>query len=439
VTATATPTSPDTQAAVAETVPADSAGETVPTIVPGEVKEVSTAVAARTPLPSPTPGRVDQEIAEITAELGLSGKSFLGITVEDWINVGVSILIVLVGYFLVARLLTVILRWVVRHTSTELDDALIRHMEPDLKWLVLLFFARFAFLRLDFLSDTFRKTLVDLFFGLGLLIFTVVGIRLIRFGAAWYLDNLDSEEERVRLDPIVMTVRRISILVLLIFALTIGLSHLGINLGMLSIAILVLAVIASVSAKDTISDAISGFVILLDQPFRINDRIQIKEFDTWGDVMKIGTRATHILTRDNREVIIPNAKIVNSRLVNFTYPDPEYRLQVDLRLAFDSDLEKARQVIVAGVRQVDGVLPDKPVDVLYIGFGDTARRLRVRWWIADYHLQYPLLDRVCTAIDSALDQAGIELPMITYDLNVRLESSQESPEAPLMVGEVSSQ
>jgi small-conductance mechanosensitive channel len=210
--------------------------------------------------------------------------------------------------------------------------------------------------------------------------------------------------------------------------LSVGLSHFGINLGVLSITILVLAVVISLGAKDVISDAISGFVILIDQPFRIHDGIKIEDYGTWGDVVEIGTRTTRIITRDNREVIIPNTRILNSRIINYTFPNPEVRMQVDLHIAYDSDLEKVERVIVEAVRQVDTVLPERDVEVLFVDFGDTARKMRVRWWIADYHQPWPKVDKVCRAIDSALDQAGIEIPITTYDLNIRRELGNTTPE-----------
>jgi small-conductance mechanosensitive channel len=337
-------------------------------------------------------------------------------------------LIVLIGYFLGVRLLTALLRWVARRTHTDLDNALVEQITPDLKWLVVLFFVRFAFFRLDFLSDPFRTLLDDVFFLLGLLIFATIGIRLIRYGAAWYKENLDSDDDRLRLSPVIASLERIAILFLLVILLSIGLAHFGINLGALTIAILVLAVVLSLGAQDVIKDAISGFVILIDQPFRINDGIKIEDYGTWGDVVEIGTRTTRILTRDNRHVIIPNTRILNSRIINYTFPDPEVRMQVDLHIAYGSDLEKAGQVIIDALRKVDTVLQEKDVEVLLIDFGDTARKLRVRGWVADYHQPWPKTDQVCRAIDDALDQAGIEIPITVYDLNVHMEDSSSISE-----------
>ena len=422
--AAVTPSAPVVPTAtVAASAAVDTSGEAA---VPQDIMGAATAVAARTPVPTKMPGPVQEQIAEVTADLGVSSKSFLGLSVVDWIDLLLSAVVVLVGYFLVVQLLTAVLRWITRRTSNDLDNILLDKIGPDIKWLVFLWFVRYAVLRLDFLSDSLRKALEDIFFAAGLLLVTVIGVRLIKYGAQWYREELENDDERNRLSPIVSAVRRVLTVVWLIIMLSIGLSHFGINLGVLMISAFVLAVVASLGLKDTITDAISGFVILVDQPFRVNDGIQITEFNTWGDVMQIGTRTTRILTRDNREVIVPNARILNSQIINYTYPDPEFRMQVDLRIAYDSDMEKARQVISDALRQVDRVLPDKDVQVLFIGFSDTARKIRVRWWVADYHLQYPMLDEVCTAIDSALTQSGIKIPITTYDLNLKMRNGEST-------------
>jgi small-conductance mechanosensitive channel len=440
VTGDAVPTSTETLETAgtpAATAATESNNETAPApepsaegdgdIAPDSVKEVATAVAERTPVPTPTPDRIEQEVVAITTSLGLEGKTFLGLVVEDWLNLAFSALVVLLGYFLATRLLTLLIRWIAKRTSTDFDDSVLVAVAPDLRWLVFLFFARFALLRLDFLSEGIRKALEDIFFVLGLVIITAISVRLINQVAIWYKSSLPSEDEHLRLNPVIMAVQRSAILFLLVLMLSIGLAHFGINLGVLSITILVMAVILSLGAKDAISDAISGFIILLDQPFRVHDGIQIKEFDTWGDVIQIGTRTTRVLTRDNREVIIPNTRMLNSVVVNYTYPDPEYRMQVDLNISYDTDLDQVSHVIEDALKEVDVVVQSKDVEILLIDFGDTARKIRVRWWVDDYHQPWIKKNKVSRAIDSALDQAGIEIPITTYDLNIRKEQSHIAP------------
>jgi small-conductance mechanosensitive channel len=65
------------------------------------------------------------------------------------------------------------------------------------------------------------------------------------------------------------------------------------------------------------------------------------------------------------------------------------------------------------------VLADKPVEIFFLKFGDSARQVQVRWWIETYRAERSMLDKVNTALELALDQANIDLPFNTYDLYLR--------------------
>jgi len=419
---------PASQTIAATTEPAsettpfpDPSAESSGGIVPGSVQDVATSVAERTPVPSATPGRVDTEIKQFVQDAGLEGKTFLGLTAEDWINIGISILIILIGYILGIRLLSGFLRWFVKRTKVKFDDSFVEHIFPDLRWLVVLIFTRFAVLRLEFLSVRLRTALEDLFFALGLLLVTIIAIRLINYATQWYKNNLVSDGDRNRLRPVMMTVNRLSIFVVLILGLSITMSHFGVDIGALSLTLIILVVVVSFGARDYISDVISGFIILADQPFRVHDGVLLTDLDTWGDVLEIGTRTTRIRTKDNREVVIPNTKILDSQITNYTYPNNHYRMQEDIGIAYDSDLDKARQVIKDALLGIDHIMTDKPVDVLFNGFGDTNRQIRVRWWITDYHNEVYVRDQACTVIEKALNEAKIDMPYNTYNINVNMD------------------
>ena len=169
--------------------------------------------------------------------------------------------------------------------------------------------------------------------------------------------------------------------VLIVLGAVILLDHFGVNVTGLAAILALVGFAVGLAAQDTISDMISGYIILIDQPFRVGDRIEIPNEDTWGDVVEIGTRTTRILTRDNTLVIIPNSSIANGQVRNYNYPDPTYRLQLDVGIGYGTDIEHVRKVLGDAVRGVEGVLPDKPVDVLYNEMGDSSMTIRVRWWI----------------------------------------------------------
>jgi small-conductance mechanosensitive channel len=274
---------------------------------------------------------------------------------------------------------------------------------------------------LDFLNDEFKIVVEDVFFILHLSVITVIAIRLINFGTQWYKKERLSGEEQSRLRPVITVLNRAGLFAVFVIALSIGLSYFGVNISALLLTVIIVGAIISFGARNIISDVISGFIILSDQPFRVNDGLFISEMETWGDVLDIGTLTTRILTVDNREIIIPNTKLVTNKIVNYTYPDPNFRMQVDLGIAFGSDLIKARQVITDALKKVDYIVPEKKIEVLFIGFGKTNRQVRVRWWTDDYRKQWVVLNEVCTAIETALTEANIEMPFSTYNLNVSMK------------------
>jgi small-conductance mechanosensitive channel len=340
-------------------------------------------------------------------------------------------LLIIIGGYLIARLLVnVILKRIVGRTKTKLDDEIFGEVNNELRWLVVLLLADFAISDLSFLGDTVRTRINDLFFLLNLIILTSMALGLTRFAANRYKATLEAPEDRKRLDPVITTVQRFGYIIVFILALSIGLAHFGANVNTLYLTLLVTGLIVSLAARDVITDALSGFIILADQPFRLGDSVLIQDLNTWGDVLEIGTRTTRIRTSDNRELIVPNSQVAKGHIVNYSYPDTKYRMQTDIGVAYGIDIDQIRKTATDAVRGVKGVLDDEPVDVLFAEFGDSSRLMRVRWWIASFHEHWPVLDLVNVALESAFEQAGIEMPYETYDLRVHIEDEGGSVNRP---------
>ena len=180
----------------------------------------------------------------------------------------------------------------------------------------------------------------------------------------------------------------------------------------------------ALAAQAALTDTISGFAIMIDRPYRIGDRIEIQELATWGDVVDIGLRSSSIRTRDNRMVIVPNSVISQSLIVNYSYPDTKYRIQVHLGVAYGTDLELARRIMIEAVRGVEGVLPDQKVEALFLEFGPSALIFRVRWWLDSFADTRRMFDKVNTALYTALNEAKIEIPCPQMDVHLK-NSSRE--------------
>jgi small-conductance mechanosensitive channel len=391
------------------------------TAQPEETSPLDEVVGTRAPAPTATPGLIAEQVTEFTTAVGLASETFLGLAAEDWINLALSLLFILIGYGVGTWLIRTLLRRVARRTPTDFDEMILKAIAPQLRWLVVILALYIATVRLTFVGPDLKTFLIDVYFALGLLISIIIVWRLIDLAHEWYRQRLTEAKRIDELDPVLLLLTRVSRILLVVVGLSIILSHFGINVVALTAAMGIAGLAFSLAAQDTLSDAISGFIILADRPFRVGDRIEIESVGTWGDVVDIGLRTTRIRTRDNRMVIVPNSMIGKNQVINYTYPDPHYRIQTHVGIAYGTDIETARQLIIETVRGVEGVLADRPVDALYNEMGDSTMIFRVRWWIESYADTRRVIDKVNTALQEALDAAGIETPFNTLNVNLTSE------------------
>ena len=167
--------------------------------------------------------------------------------------------------------------------------------------------------------------------------------------------------------------------------------------------------------KDIFQNFLAGILLLITEPFKINDQIKYKDFE--GTVETIQTRATTIKTYDGRRVVIPNAELfINAVTVNTAYQ--ERRLQYDIGIGYGDDIAHARQLIVEAIRGVEGVLADPAPEALVVDLAGSSVNIRARWWI-DPPRRADIMgaqDRVLEAIKNTLTAHGIDLPYPTQQI-----------------------
>ena len=187
----------------------------------------------------------------------------------------------------------------------------------------------------------------------------------------------------------------------------------------------------SFAAKDALSNLIAGFLLILDQPFQVGDRIEIwgapKNTATWGDVVEIGLRATKIKTTDNLIVVIPNAEIMQRDIINYTSSGDHIRLRVPIGIGYDADVEKAKELVRQVAASIEGVM-GKPAPVVIIRrFGDSSVDLEARVWVRNARRRRDVEDELTDGVKTAFDANGIEIPFPKRDIYVKNVSAAELP------------
>ena len=187
-------------------------------------------------------------------------------------------------------------------------------------------------------------------------------VATIRGTIHWYLDRVSGEGTsslKLTLGP--LTTKAANIGVALIAVIVI-LDHFGINIGSLLVSLGVGSLAVALAAQDTLANIIAGFVILVDRPFRVGDRIELATGQV-GDVLEIGLRSTKMLNVDNNTIIIPNAELVRSRIMNYSYPHLPIRMLLKFDVAMGTDPARIRQLLLDLARKNSDLLPDPPPQV----------------------------------------------------------------------------
>jgi small-conductance mechanosensitive channel len=366
---------------------------------------VEGVIVTRTPEPTATPGLIESGVEAVITRAGLARTEFLGLTIPDWASLGRFALKVALGYLGATLLVRVILPLITRRTRTAWDDWLLERAGGHLRWLIVVLVLDVATGPLTFLSAEVKQVLGDGYFSLALIVAVLAAWGAIDLVAEWYYGRTIRGGRERELSPAITLLARLSRLLLMIFAGSALLAHFGVNVPALAAALGLGGLAISLAARD----AIAGLLILLDRPFRVGDRIEVRQAGTWGEVVEIGLRTTRIRTWRNRAVIVSNSHIGWTPVVNYSYPDPGHLAVQQVNVAHGADVERARRTIVEAVRQVEGVLADRPVHARYVEMSEVAMVYRVEW-VESIAAEREVVDRVTSALQGALDAAGIEMP-----------------------------
>ena len=290
-------------------------------------------LVAPTLAPTATPGVVYSVVEQVVEATNLEETQFIGLYAADWINLTISFLLVLLVVTLVARLIFSISIKIARRTASPYDEIYLKSIQSTFRWLIFVIILYIATTRLQFLSPAFKQWLNQIYFAI-VVVLVVIGLwKLVDIFTLWYQEKTRVQGERDSKEAALVLGERSLRFLLVMVGLIVILDHVGFNISALLTAIGIGGLALSLAAQDTIANMISGVIILIDQPFRAGDRIEIQELNTWGDVVSIGLRSTRIRTLDNRLVIVPNSSISNNQVVNYTYPDPRYRIQTEIGVA----------------------------------------------------------------------------------------------------------
>ncbi len=181
----------------------------------------------------------------------------------------------------------------------------------------------------------------------------------------------------------------------------------------------VIGIAIGFAAKDTLANLFSGLFIIADAPYKLGDFIVLGTGER-GVVTDIGIRSTRILTRDEVEIIIPNAVIANTKIINESGgPYEKMRVQSTVSVAYGSDIDKVKDILLSAAHSNEHMCEDPAPRVRFQSFGDSGLVFHVMGWVDRPVMRGRAIDSLNSEIYKRLNAAGIEIPYAKHDIYIK--------------------
>ena len=262
----------------------------------------------------------------------------------------------------------------------------------------------FTQMAINFLSGVFFVLIVFVFF---LKINKILSLLI-----SFYAEKSDTGSDKLLSKSFVPLLRKVITILLFVIALGITFSRFHIDISSLVVSLGVGSLAIAFAAQETLSNMISGFILMVDRPFRIGDRIRIGAGSSpiIGTVLDIGIRSTRIRDFDQNILIIPNNELAKSTIINISFPNDYTRVLVEVGVAYGSDISKVREIMLRVASEHPLVSTQFPPEFGFMGFGDSALNVRLAAIVQDYRESFTVNTQLRESIYNEFNKHNIEIP-----------------------------
>lgn len=254
---------------------------------------------------------------------------------------------------------------------------------------------------------------------MGIFIVYIVGIKIVHgFIVKQFSKRIPNRADSIK------TVSNFFYYFILFIGFVVILQANGIDLTALTMLTSALGIGIGFGLQAITNNLISGVIILFEKPIKIGDRIDVG--DVSGDIVAISLRATTITTNDNISIIIPNSEFITSRVTNWTHNNRDVRFNIPIGVAYASDPELVKKVLLQVANKHDGVLKQPTADVMFNEFGESSLNFILRVWTRDYSSRPGVLrSELNFEIYKTFKLNNIEIPFPQLDLHIKGSTNEK--------------
>ena len=193
-----------------------------------------------------------------------------------------------------------------------------------------------------------------------------------------------------------------------------AISALGIQTASLIAVIGAAGLAIGLALQGSLANFAAGVLMIIFRPYKLGDLVNVASTD--GFVEEVDVFTTVLRLPDKTKIIIPNGQIMSDKIVNYTEADKR-RMDLLVGIGYDDDIDQARDVILAAIKQSEYVLDDPAPGVSVAELGDNSVNLAVRPWVMSATYA-PASHEITERVKKALDAAGISIPYPQRDVHI---------------------
>lgn len=243
-------------------------------------------------------------------------------------------------------------------------------------------------------------------------------------GVNWIGDYMERKLSKIsELTPSTRLMLTKSVNIALIFMVTlVALNSVGIDLSALALLSGAIGVGIGFGLQKIVGNFISGLILLSDKSVKPGDVVQLA--DVYGFVKHMGGRCVTVVTRDEKEYLIPNEDLITQQVINWSHSSRKIRIKVPVGISYNADPHKAIELMEKAVHGIERVLSNPAPKCLLVGFGDNSVDLQLRFWIRDPQNGVAnITSQVMLKVWDILKENDIEIPYPQRDVHLDAESA----------------
>jgi MscS family membrane protein len=335
---------------------------------------------------------------------------------HQWLKALAVVFVFLLLAWIFDRFISAMVKNLTARTRFGFDDQIADHLHSPIHVSVILLGVTLAVNLLQ-IEESYKFIIYSGLETIAYIVWTVFLIRVIRS----VLRVVASNQQHVSiLHPQTLPLfENLALIIVVVLAVYVIFSAWNVDMTAWLASAGIVGIAVGFAAKDNLANLFSGVFIMADAPYKIGDFV-VLESTQRGEITHIGIRSTRLRTRDDIEITVPNSVMGNTMIINESGgPHEKFRIRVAVGVAYGSDIDKVREILMDIALGDEAVCDDPEPRVRFRTFGASSLDFELLCWIEQPVLRGRVLDALNCQVYKRFIEEKVEIPYSKHDLYIK--------------------